>query len=65
VSFPLRLVVEVVPPSESEAAARTRAEKYAWLTARDYNVLELPAHAVETDLSGVLERIVRATDAVR
>ena len=64
VSFPLRLVVEVVPPDESAAAAKARAEKYAWLRERDYNVLKLPSHAVETDLAGVLEQIVRATEAV-
>ena len=60
VSFPLRLVVEVVPPHESAAAAKARAEKYAWLKARGYNVLELSAHAIEADLAGTLERIVRA-----
>ena len=62
VSFPLRLVVEVVPPHESAAAAKARAEKYAWLKARGYSVLELPSHAVEADLAGTLERIVRAVE---
>jgi tRNA/rRNA methyltransferase len=60
VSFPLRLVVEVVPPHESEAAAKARADKYAWLTERDYKILELPARAIETDMAGTLERIVLA-----
>ena len=63
VSFPLRLVVEVVPPDESAAAAKARAEKYAWLKQHDYDVLELPAFAVETDMAGTLERIVRAVAA--
>ena len=39
VSFPLRLVIELVPAEESAAAAATRAEKRAWLEARDYTVL--------------------------
>jgi tRNA/rRNA methyltransferase len=60
VSFPLRLVVEVVPPTESEAAAEARAEKYAWLKARAYDVLELPSRVVETDIAETLDRIVRA-----
>jgi tRNA/rRNA methyltransferase len=63
VSFPLRLVVEVVPDNESEAAAKMRGDKYAWLRARDYTVLELPSDGIETDLPGALERIVSAADA--
>jgi tRNA/rRNA methyltransferase len=63
VSFPLRLVIEVVPPDESEAAARTRADKYAWLKARDYKVIELPSRAIEADLAGILERIAHAVAA--
>jgi tRNA/rRNA methyltransferase len=61
VSFPLRLVIEIVPPDESAAAAKARADKYAWLTERDYKILELPARTIETDMAGTLERIVRAT----
>jgi tRNA/rRNA methyltransferase len=63
VSFPLRLVVEVVPPDESAAAAKARADKYAWLKARGYDVLELPSRAIEADLAAALERIVRAVEA--
>jgi tRNA/rRNA methyltransferase len=60
VSFPLRLVIEVVPPDESAVAAKARADKYAWLTERDYKILDLPADAIETDIAGTLERIGRA-----
>jgi tRNA/rRNA methyltransferase len=60
VSFPLRLVIEVVPPDESAAAAKARADKYAWLKERDYRILDVPARAIETDMAGMLERIVRA-----
>ena len=59
VSFPLRLVVEVVPPDESAAAAKTRADKYVWLKAREYRVLELTMREVETDMAGALKRIVQ------
>ena len=64
VSFPLRLVVEVVPANESAAAQKTRAEKYAWLKERGYQVLELSTHAIETDLAGALERMVNSVDGV-
>ncbi len=61
VSFPLRLVIEVVPPDESAAAAKARADKYAWLKERNYKILELPTRAIETEMAETLERIVRAT----
>ncbi len=34
VSFPLRLVIDLAPGEESEAAAKTRAERRAWLEQR-------------------------------
>jgi tRNA/rRNA methyltransferase len=61
VSFPLRLVIEVVPPDESAAAAKARADKYAWLKERDYKILELTTRAIETEMAETLERIVCAT----
>src|SRR5271170_7503176 len=39
VSFPLRLVIDLVPADESAEAAATRAQKRDWLTAHDYAVL--------------------------
>jgi tRNA/rRNA methyltransferase len=57
VSFPLRLVIELMPASESETAAELRSERRTWLVARGYRVLEVPATAVETDLPGVLSRL--------
>jgi tRNA/rRNA methyltransferase len=60
VSFPLRLVIDLVPADESEAAAKTRADKRAWLTERDYAVIEVLATDVESDMAASLERIGRA-----
>jgi tRNA/rRNA methyltransferase len=57
VSFPLRTVLDLVPPEESEAAARARAEKRAWLAERHYRVIEVSAADVQTDVTGVLDRI--------
>ena len=57
VSFPLRLVIEVRPPDESAAAAKTRADRRAWLMERGYRVLDVEARAVETELARVLDRL--------
>jgi tRNA/rRNA methyltransferase len=60
VSFPLRLVVELVPADESTTAAKARADKRSWLVARGYKVIDVPSSEVETDIAGSLEVIVRA-----
>jgi tRNA/rRNA methyltransferase len=60
VSFPLRLVIDLVPAEESPAAARTRAEKRAWLEARDYTVLGIFVGDLEFDIPATLERIGQA-----
>ena len=57
VSFPLRLVIDVRPPSESAGAAKTRAERRAWLSERGYRVLDVETSAVETELPRVLDRL--------
>jgi tRNA/rRNA methyltransferase len=59
VSFPLRLVIDLVPADESAAAAKSRADKRAWLLERDYVVTEVKAGEVESDLAGVLDRLDR------
>jgi tRNA/rRNA methyltransferase len=60
VSFPLRLVIDLVPPDESAAAAAARAEKRSWLAVRDYEVIEVLASDVESDMAASLERIEKA-----
>ena len=60
VSFPLRLVVDLVPSDESADAAKARADKRSWLAARGYKVLDIPAREVEADIVGSLEEIIRA-----
>jgi tRNA/rRNA methyltransferase len=60
VSFALRVVIDLVPVQESEAAAKARADKRAWLIAHGYRVLAVEASAVEADLSQVLERLAEA-----
>ena len=58
VSFPLRTVIDVVPDAESEAAAKARAQKRAWLSERGYRVVELTAPDISTDVSAALDRLV-------
>ena len=60
VSFPLRLVIDIVPADENSAAAQARSAKHAWLTDRGYTVFALPARVIEADLAGSLEGIFRA-----
>lgn len=55
VSFSLRVILDLVPQEESEAAAKARAEKCAWLTERGYRVITLAAPAVEADIGRVLD----------
>jgi tRNA/rRNA methyltransferase len=62
VSFPLRLVVDLVPDDEAQGAAKARADKRAWLAAHDYRVAEVKAGEVEADLAVVLDRLERAAE---
>jgi tRNA/rRNA methyltransferase len=60
VSFPLRLVIDLVPVHESETAAKARADRRAWLIERGYRVLDVDTRAVEADLPQVLDQLARA-----
>jgi tRNA/rRNA methyltransferase len=55
VSFPLRLVVELVPAKEGKDAAKTRAERRAWLAERGYRIFAAAMSEVETDVGRVLD----------
>jgi tRNA/rRNA methyltransferase len=57
VSFPLRVVIDLVPQGEEEAAARTRAGRRAWLAARGYRIVALRAADIESDIAAALARI--------
>ncbi len=57
VSFPLKCVIDLVPPQETEEAARTRAERHAYLVARDYRVCEVRAADVERGVGKVLDEL--------
>jgi tRNA/rRNA methyltransferase len=57
VSFPLRMVIDIVPGEESAQAASARADKLAWLVERGYRVIEVRANEVEADVKQVLDHI--------
>jgi tRNA/rRNA methyltransferase len=57
VSFPLRVVIDILPAQESDVAAKARNDKRAWLGERGYRVLAVEARAVETDLPAVLDQL--------
>jgi tRNA/rRNA methyltransferase len=58
VSFPLRVVIDIVPAGESEEAERVRAEKRAWLGDRHYRVIGIAASDIATDVAGVIARLI-------
>jgi tRNA/rRNA methyltransferase len=60
VSFPLRLVIDIIPPDESVSSAQARAGKHAWLSDRGYAVIKLPSREIEADVAAALEGINRA-----
>jgi tRNA/rRNA methyltransferase len=64
VSFPLKCVIELVPPGEGEAAAGLRVDQRAWLQQHDYRVLEVKAADVERDVAAVLDQLAGAVSAL-
>jgi tRNA/rRNA methyltransferase len=59
VSFPLRLVIDLVQADESAAAAAARTRKREWLAEHDYTVIEVTAAEIEVDIARVLDRLER------
>jgi tRNA/rRNA methyltransferase len=62
VSFPLRAVIELVPPDESAEADKARTERRTWLATRDYRVHPLTTASVDTDVAAVLDDLAQAMD---
>jgi tRNA/rRNA methyltransferase len=59
VSFPLRVVIELIPPDEQPEARKSREERGGWLKEREYRVIEIMAADVERDVAAVLDRIAK------
>jgi tRNA/rRNA methyltransferase len=62
VSFPLRTVIELVPGQESAEAEKARAERRAWLAARDYHVHSLTTASVDADVIAALDGLAQTMD---
>ncbi len=57
VSFRERLVLDVLPASESAEAAHARAERHAWLKERDYRVATIREADIAADVAAVLDSL--------
>jgi tRNA/rRNA methyltransferase len=63
VSFPLRVVIELVPPDTSVEAGKARAAKRAWLEQRGYRIIDARTEAVDADIAHVLDELAATIDA--
>ena len=57
VSFPLRVVIDLVPEEEGAAAAKERADRHAWLAERGYRLVTVAAADVTRDAAAVVDAI--------
>jgi tRNA/rRNA methyltransferase len=57
VSFVHRLAIELINPGETDVITKDRAMRRAWLEARGYRVVNMPAENVERDLAAELDRL--------
>jgi tRNA/rRNA methyltransferase len=57
VSFPLKTVIDLVPPQEEETAALARDNKRVWLEQHGYKVIVVTAPAVDANVEQVLDQL--------
>jgi tRNA/rRNA methyltransferase len=60
VSFPLKVVLDLLPGEETAAAAAERTNKRAWLGERGYRVVEITEARIAADLPAALDELARA-----
>ncbi len=60
VSFPLKVVLDLMSGDESAAASKARAAKREWLEARGYRIIALSTEQMESDMASSLQRIADA-----
>ena len=63
VSFPLRMVIEIVPAEETAEAAQARPPRRAWLAERGYRVMQVSAADIGVDVARVIARIADEIDS--
>jgi tRNA/rRNA methyltransferase len=57
VSFPLRVVITIVPEEKSSLPGKTQADTCAWLEQRGYCVIAVSARDIESDLTAVTNEL--------
>jgi tRNA/rRNA methyltransferase len=57
VSFPLRTVISLLPPEESEETLHMRKKKNRWLNEHNYKLIEIPSAEADRDVKGLLDRL--------
>ena len=62
VSFPLRMVIEIVPAEETAEAAQARSPRRAWLAERGYRVMQVSTADIGVDVARVIARIADQID---
>ena len=60
VSFPLKVVLDLLPAQEAAAAVTERANKRAWLAERGYRVIEIKEAEIAADVPAALDKLARA-----
>lgn len=58
VSFPLRVVIDIVPDEETPDAAVARARRIAWLRSRGYDLRSIAAADIARDVQAVIEGLL-------
>jgi tRNA/rRNA methyltransferase len=60
VSFPLKIVIELIPHDETQVGASARSSRRAWLTERGYRVADVFMGDVEADVQKVLDGLAES-----
>ena len=60
VSFPLKVVLDLLPAQEAAAAVTERANKRAWLVERGYRVIEIKEAEIAADVPAALDKLAWA-----
>jgi tRNA/rRNA methyltransferase len=63
VSFPLRVVIDIVAAGEADAAVTARQHRQAWLIERGYRIIDVREDEVNSNLEGLLDRLADVISA--
>jgi tRNA/rRNA methyltransferase len=63
VSFPLRVVIDILAAGEAETAVTARRHRQAWLIERGYRIIDVREDEVNSNLEGLLDRLADVMSA--